>query len=117
MSASAEVYISVDNQDASKRDAFREWIEKKLHDIGMSTTDTTKYSHGTYLSGIIVECKGYSVSWDIFDQEWADSVVRGLHKIDDEVDVEIYVYNLDREADVVATTHRMRSQATGAANV
>jgi hypothetical protein len=110
MSASAEVYISVDNSDREKRGAFQDLIEEKLKDIGMDITDTTRFSIGHYGSGIIVECKGHSVAWTIFEQEWANSIVHDLYAIDSDADVEVYVYNLEREADVVATTLMMQKQ-------
>ena len=108
MSASAEVYISVGGKDKTKRGAFQDLIEEKLKDIGMYIADTTSFSVCHYESGIVVECKGHSVSYDVFEQEWADGIIDDLYKIDSEADAEIYVYNLEREADVVATTRIMK---------
>lgn len=108
MSASAEVYISVGGTDKTKRGAFQDLIEEKLKDIGMYIADTTRFSVSHYESGIVVECKGHSVAYTIFEQEWANGIIDDLYKIDSEADAEIYVYNLEREADVVATTRIMK---------
>jgi hypothetical protein len=110
MSASAEVYISVGGTDRTKRGAFQDLIEEKLKDIGMNVADTTRFSIGHYDSGVVVECKGYSVSYEIFEPEWADGIIDDLYAIDSEADAEVYVYNLDREADASSTTRRRHLQ-------
>lgn len=108
MSASAEVYISVDNSDRGKRDDIQSAIESALREVGFDITDKTKFSVGYFHSGIVVECKGFSIGWEVFEQQWSDSIVRAVAGIDAAADAEVYVYNLDREADVVSTTHMMR---------
>ena len=100
MSASAELYITVDTDGMDSRPKIQEKIEEAIENLGYDTTDTTKYSVGRFLSGIIIEAKGYSVSYDVFREEWAEQLIRELYLIDDTVDAEVYVYNLDREADV-----------------
>jgi hypothetical protein len=44
----------------------------------------------------------------VFDSSWAESLVKKLYQLDPQLDAEIYVYNLEREADVVARTKRMQ---------
>lgn len=104
MSASAELYITIDNDATDSRPKIEEKVEEAIQKLGYDTTDTTKYSVGRFLSGIIIEAKGYSVSYDVFREEWAEQLVRELYLIDNSVDAEVYVYNLDREADVLVSS-------------
>jgi hypothetical protein len=109
MSASAEVYISVD-MGVKSRDKIESKIQKVLHDFGFDYNNKERYLVGRYQSGIIVEAKSHGCAWEIFEQEWADKLVRGIHRLDETADVELYVYNLDREADVVARTRSLFSE-------
>ena len=100
MSASAELYITIDTDGVDSRSKIEEKVEGAVKELGYDPMDTAKYSVGRYLSGIIIEAKGYSVSYDVFREDWAEKLVRDIYAIDDTSDVEVYVYNLEREADV-----------------
>jgi hypothetical protein len=100
MSASAELYITIDTDGMDSRPAIEAKVEDAVSFLGYDPMDTAKYSIGRYQSGIIIEAKGYSVSYDVFQESWAEKLVRDIYAIDDTSDVEVYVYNLDREADV-----------------
>lgn len=104
MSASAELYITVDNAVVELRPKIEELVEKAISELGYDPMDTRNYTIGRYGSGIIIEAKGYSVSYDVFREEWAEKLVRDIDAIDDTSDAEVYVYNLDREADVQVST-------------
>ena len=110
MSASAEVYISVE-MGVKSRDKIESKIQKVLHDFGFDYNNKERYLVGRYQSGIIIEAKSYGCAWEIFEQEWADKLVRGIHRLDETSVVELYVYNLEREADVVAKTHHLFSES------
>ena len=99
MSASAELYITIDT-DLIDRDKIEAKVEEAVKELGYDPTDTARYSIGRYLSGIIIEAKSYGVSYDVFQESWAEKLVRDIYAIDDTSDVEVYVYNLEREADV-----------------
>lgn len=104
MSASAELYITIDTDGMDSRPKIEEKVEEAVRELGYDPMDTARYSVGRYLSGIIVEAKGYSVSYDVFQEDWAEKLVRDIYAIDDTSDVEVYVYNLEREADVMVSS-------------
>ena len=110
MSASAEVYISVDTDGRETREAIQELIEATINDLGFSISDEKRYSCEHYISGIIVEVKGHSVAWEVFNSEWAEKLIRSIHDFDETADVELYVYNLDREADVSVLSRDLFSE-------
>ena len=110
MSASAEVYISIDTSSRETRPAIQELIESTINDLGFSTSDQKRYSCEHYDSGIIIEAKGYSVAWEVFNSEWAEKLIRSIHDFDETADVELYVYNLDREADVSVLSRDLFSE-------
>jgi hypothetical protein len=100
MSASAELYITIDTKGVDSRSKIEEKVEEAVRELGYDPMDTDRYSIGRYLSGIIIEAKSYGVSYDVFQESWAEKLVRDIYAIDDTSDVEVYVYNLEREADV-----------------
>jgi hypothetical protein len=100
MSAAAELYITIDMDGMDSRPAIEAKVEEAVSLLGYDPMDTGKYQVGRYLSGIIIEAKGYSVAYDVFQEEWAEKLVRDIYAIDETSDVEVYVYNLEREADV-----------------
>ena len=104
MSASAELYITIDTDGIDSRPKIEAKVEEAVRELGYDPMDTTRYSVGRYISGIIVEAKGYSVSYDVFREDWAEKLVRDIYAIDRTSDVEVYVYNLDRTADVEIST-------------
>lgn len=110
MSASAEVYISVDTSGRETREPIQELIESTLNELGFDVNDEKRYTCGHYISGIIVEVKGHSVAWEVFDNAWAEQLVRLINDYDETSDVEIYVYNLDREADVSVSSRDLFSE-------
>ena len=99
MSGSAEVYISVD-VGYSTRGAIETSIEAVLRDLGYDPANKERYQVGRFGSGIIVEARSYSVAWEIFEKDWAMKLVRDIAALDETADMELYVYNLEREADV-----------------
>lgn len=104
MSACAEVYLSVSRPyDVDK---VVEVVEKALNDVGFSGTTAQPF-----ISGHIWEARGWSVAWDVFEQEWADSLVKAIYEVAPEADAELYVYNLEREADVVSRTKGIKEVA------
>lgn len=104
MSACAEVYLSVSRPyDVDK---VVEVVEKALNEVGLS-----KATPQAFVSGHIWEERGYSVSWDVFEQEWADNLVKAIYEVAPEADAELYVYNLEREADVASYTKRIKEVA------
>jgi len=100
MSASAELYITIDTKSVDSRSRIEEKVEEAVRELGYDPMDTLRYSVGRYQSGIIIEAKSHSVSYDVFQEAWAEKLVRDIYAIDDTSDVEVYVYNLEREADV-----------------
>jgi hypothetical protein len=110
MSASAEVYISVDNQNTEIRGSIQSLVDTALYDYGFDTANKERYQVGRYQSGLIIEAKSYGCAWEIFDQEWAEKLVRDIAVLDETADVELYVYNLDREADLVMRTSMLFSE-------
>lgn len=104
MSASAELYITIDTDGMDSRPKIEAKVEEAVRELGYDPMDTARYSVGRYISGIIIEAKGYSVSYDVFKEDWAEKLVRDIYAIDDTSDVEVYVYNLEREADVMVSS-------------
>jgi hypothetical protein len=110
MSAAAEVYISIDMSKFEDRAPIQTKIEEVLGKLGFDSTNKERYQVGRYQSGIIVEARSYGCAWEIFEQEWADKLVREIHRLDETADVELYVYNLEREADVQVCTRDLFSE-------
>jgi hypothetical protein len=110
MSASAEVFISVD-VGYDTRGSIETSIEVALRDLGFDPANKERYQVGRYGSGIIVEARGYSVAWEIFDKDWAMDLIRDINAIDEIADVELYVYNLEREADVQVGSRDLFSES------
>ena len=110
MSASAEVYISVDTSGRETREPIQDLVEATLNELGFSTSDASVYSCGHYATGIIINARGISVGWDVFSNDWAEKLIRSIHDFDETSDVELYVYNLDREADVSVLSRDLFSE-------
>ncbi len=103
MSAAAEVYLSVSKPyDVDK---VVDVVEKALNDVGFSGATPQ-----TFISGHIWEARGWSVAWRVFEQEWADSLVKAIYEVAPEADAELFVYNLEREADVVSRTSMVKGE-------
>jgi hypothetical protein len=103
MSASAEVYITITADKEKSPNRYPEIVDKWLASAGFFTSGEN-YRRSSLQSGDIYEVRGYSVSYDVFHQEWSASLVKELHFLDKELDVEVFVYNLDREADASYST-------------
>ena len=110
MSASAEVFISVD-VGYNTRGSIETSIEVALRDLGFDPTNKERYQVGRYGSGIIVEARGHSIAWEIFEKNWAMNLIRDINAIDEVADVELYVYNLDREADLQVGSRDLFSES------
>ena len=109
MSASVEVYISVDmGYDA--RGIVETIIAASLRDLGYDPANRERYQVGRFGSGIIVEARSYSVAWKVFEKEWAEKLVGDIAVLDKTADVELSVYNLDREADLRVCTRDLSSK-------
>ena len=104
MSAAAEIYLSISKPFDS--DKVNDEVERRLNDVGFSGATPQPF-----ISGHIWEPRGWSVAWDVFEQRWADDFVRAIMAIAPECDVELYVYNLEREADSVSTSRRIAALA------
>ena len=100
MSAAAEIYLSISKPFDS--DKVNDEVERRLNDVGFSGATPQPF-----ISGHIWEPRGWSVAWDVFEQRWADDFVRAIMAIAPECDVELSVYNLEREADNTSTTRRI----------
>jgi hypothetical protein len=109
MSASAEVYISVD-MGYGARGSVETSIAAVLRDLGYDSANKERYQVGRFGSGIIVEARSYSCSWEVFEKDWARKLVRDIAVLDETADVELYVYNLEREADVKVCTRDLFSE-------
>jgi len=105
MSAAAEIYLTITAERSEVKSMYTEVVDEWLSDVGFFTSGEN-YRRSSYQSGDIYEVRGYSVSYDVFEPDWAESLVKKLYKLDPKLDVEVYVYNLDRTADVVARTKR-----------
>ncbi len=103
MSASAEVYITITADKEKSPNRYPELVDKWLAEAGFFTSGE-HYRRTSVQSGDIYEVRGYHVSYDVFDQEWSASLVKELFFLDKELDVEIFVYNLEREADASYST-------------
>lgn len=110
MSAAAEVYISVD-MGYEARGSVETSIAAALRDLGYDPTNKERYQVGHFGSGIIVEARSYGASWEVFEEAWAENLVRDIATIDETAQVELYVYNLEREADMSMTTRRCFSES------
>lgn len=103
MSASAEVYLTITADKDKSPNRYPEIVDKWLSNAGFPTSGEN-YRRSSMQSGDIYEVRGYHVSYDVFDQEWTASLVKELYFLDKELDVEMFVYNLDREADASYST-------------
>lgn len=108
MSASAEAYITIDSSQKDKWEDIEIKVSETLDELGFDTNE--HYNVGRYRSGMIIECKGYSVAYAVFLEDWAEKLVREIHAIDETTDMEVYVYNLDREADVCISSRYLFSE-------
>ena len=97
MSASAEVYLTIttDNKTGNR---YSEIVDKWLHEAGFLIRGKN-YRRTSVQSGDIYEVSGYHVSYGVFDEEWSASLVKELWFLDKCLDVEVFVYNLERKAD------------------
>ena len=98
MSGSAEVYLTITADKEKSPNRYPEIVDKWLENVGFFTSGEN-YRRTSVQSGDIYEVRGYSVSYDVFDQEWCASLVKELHFLDRELDVEVFVHDLDRPAD------------------
>jgi hypothetical protein len=98
MSGSAEVYLTITADKEKSPNRYPEIVDKWLAGAGFFTSGEN-YRRTSVQSGDIYEVRGYSVSYDVFDQEWSADLVNELHLLDKELDVEVFVYDLDRTAD------------------
>jgi hypothetical protein len=103
MSGSAEVYLTITADKEKSPNRYPEIVDKWLAGAGFFTSGEN-YRRTSVQSGDIYEVRGYSVSYDVFDQEWSADLVNELHLLDKELDVEVFVYNLEREADASYST-------------
>lgn len=103
MSASAEVYLTITADRTKSPSLYPEVVDKWLHDAGF-IIDGENYRRSSLQSGDIYEVRGYHVSYEVFDQEWTASLVKELYFLDKELDVEVFVYNLEREPDASYST-------------
>jgi hypothetical protein len=110
MSASAEVYITIDASQKDKWEDIELRVSETLDEFGFFTKQNEHYKVGRYHSGMIIECKGYSVLWSTLEEGWAEKLIREVHAIDETTDMEVYVYNLDREADVCVSSRYLFSE-------
>lgn len=106
MSASAEVYLTITADRTKSPSLYPEVVDKWLYDAGF-IIDGENYRRSSLQSGDIYEVRGYHVSYDVFHDEWCDGLVKKFFALDKELDVEVYVYNLEREPDASATTMRI----------
>jgi hypothetical protein len=110
MSAAAEVYITIDASQKGKWEEIELKVSETIDELGFFTKSNEHYKVGRYHSGMIIECKGYSVAYSVFLEEWAEKLTREIHAIDETTDMEVYVYNLDREADVCVSSRYLFSE-------
>ena len=110
MSAAAEVYITIDASQKDKWEEIESTVDMALRGLGFDIAADDRYKIGRYHSGMIIECKGYSVAYAVFLEDWAEKLVREIHAIDETTDMEVYVYNLDREADVCISSRYLFSE-------
>ena len=110
MSAAAEVYISVDTPQKATREKIEVAIDQTLRGMGFDISADDRYNIGRYDSGLIIEAKSYGCAWEVFDEAWAEKLVRDIAALDETANVELYVYNLEREADLVMRTNDLFSE-------
>jgi len=111
VSASAEVHISVAGY--GDREKITEIIEQELANVGFDTTPSREYSVWYGEFGWMFDARSYGCSWDVLEDYWAKGLVSLIYDADPSLSVDVYVYNLDREADVVASTpHDARKEET-----
>ena len=110
MSASAEVYITIDASQKNTWEEIELKVSENLDELGFNTKTNEHYKVGRYHSGMIIECKGHSVDYAVFLEDWAEKLVRKIHAIDETTDMEVYVYNLEREADVCISSRYLFSE-------
>ncbi len=110
MSASAEVYISIDNENTEIRGGIQSLVDTALYEYGFDTANKERYNIGRYQSGLIIEAKSYGCAWEVFEEAWAEKLVRDIAVLDETANVELYVYNLEREADLVMRTNDLFSE-------
>lgn len=100
MSAAAEVYITIDVATHDNRDKIESAVDMALSELGFDIASEDRYKIDRLKSGVIIEAKSYGCMWKVFEDTWAERLVREIHAIDETTNMEVYVYNLDREADV-----------------
>jgi hypothetical protein len=100
MSASAEVYITIDVEKHDTRDKIESAVDMALRGLGFDIAADDRYKIDRLQSGVIIEAKSYGCRWEVFEDTWAEKLVREIHAIDETTEMEVYVYNLEREADV-----------------
>jgi len=100
VSASAEVYVSITTENAER---FSEVVDHWLAKYGFPTSGED-YRKASLDSGDVYEVRGITVSYDVFGDSFPEEIVKNLFDLRPELDVEVYVYNLDREADAMCTT-------------
>lgn len=110
MSAAAEVYISIDTSKFEGRAPIQDKIAEVLGELGFDSTNKERYQVGRYESGLIIEARSYGARWEVFEKDWAVKLVRDIAVLDETADVELYVYNLEREADVKVCTRDLFSE-------
>lgn len=110
MSAAAEVYITIDTATHDTRDKIESAVDMALRGLGFDIAADDRYKISRYKSGVIIEAKSYGCMWEVLDDAWAEKLVREIHVIDDTSNAEVYVYNLDREADVSVMSRMLFSE-------
>jgi hypothetical protein len=110
MSAAAEVYITIDTATHDTRDKIESAVDMALRGLGFDIAADDRYKISRYQSGVIIEAKSYGCMWEVFEDTWAEKLVREIHAIDETTDMEVYVYNLDREADVCISSRYLFSE-------
>jgi len=106
MSASAEVYISMDfigKVEQDNMDKAEQIIEEAISYYGMPI-DGDRYKVGRYHSGNIYESKSYGCSYEVFENTPWQNLVSQVYAIDQNISLSVSVYNLDREPEVYYTT-------------
>lgn len=110
MSASAEVYISVSVARGETRDKIESAIDMALRGLGFDIASDDRYRIYRHDVGFIIEAKSYGCKWEVFEDTWAVKLVREIHAIDETESTELYVYNLEREADVSVMSSMLFSE-------
>jgi ASC-1-like (ASCH) protein len=110
VSAAAEVYITIDTATHDTRDKIESAVDMALRGLGFDIAADDRYKISRYQSGVIIEAKSYGCAWEVFEEKGAEKLVREIHAIDETTDMEVYVYNLDREADVCISSRYLFSE-------